>query len=297
MPGVNKGFDIAAGKAGAMKGYLIEKYSYMPKAYTVNRLLEEAHKRGISLKLVGVYDCCVRDGVYCGGERLEECDFVINRYKYGNIVDSINHLARKSYNELTGFKAYVDKYKQLQDIALSACRIPASTLGNAGLNYDQIAEKLGESFVLKGLNSSQGREIFLINSAQEYRELMRCWEADKEFLVQEYIRESRGKDIRFYSIRGEVIACMCRENENDFRANVARGAKTVAYPIDDAIRTAAEEIYRRTGQDFLGIDLLLGKDSYWFCEINVMAGMEGIERASGVNVAGRVVETILGDRV
>lgn len=279
-----------------MRGYLIEKYSYMPKTYTVNRLLEEARRHGLLLKLVGVYDCCVGDSMYWREQQLDSCDFVINRYKYGHIVDSINHLAGKSYNEITGFKIYVDKYRQLQDIRLSTCCVPLSILANVGMEYEEIKEKLGERFVLKGLDSSQGREIFLINSENEYRELMKQWNPNKEFLTQKYIQESRGRDLRFYSIRGEVIACMCRENSSDFRANVARGATVSSYPIDHAIRTAAEEIYRQTGQDFLGVDLLLGKDCYWFCEINVMAGMEGIEQASGVNVAGRVIETILGDR-
>ena len=88
---------------------------------------------------------------------------------------------------------------------------------------------------------------------------------------------------------------MTREAVQGFKANVALGAGVRPYPIDDHIRQTAKDIYAQTGLDFLGIDLLFGKDKPYFCEINVMPGIEGMERATGVNVAGAIIETILGD--
>lgn len=67
------------------------------------------------------------------------------------------------------------------------------------------------------------------------------------------------------------------------------------YEITPELRAAAEDIYRQTGLDFLGIDLLFGENKPYFCEINVMPGIEGIERATGVNIAKRIMETIKGD--
>jgi glutathione synthase/RimK-type ligase-like ATP-grasp enzyme len=88
---------------------------------------------------------------------------------------------------------------------------------------------------------------------------------------------------------------MIREAESDFRANVALGAHTRKYAVDDTIRSIAQDIYLQTGLDFLGIDLLFGKEGFYFCEINVMPGLEGIEQTTGVNVATAILETIKGD--
>ena len=88
---------------------------------------------------------------------------------------------------------------------------------------------------------------------------------------------------------------MQRTSQGDFRANVALGASVEPYPVTPGIRTIAADIYEQTGLDFLGIDLLFGREKPYFCEINVMPGLEGIEKASGINVAGKIIETIQSD--
>ena len=118
---------------------------------------------------------------------------------------------------------------------------------------------------------------------------------EKEWLFEEFITISFGKDMRFYSIRGEVVACMQRKSQGDFRANVALGASVEPYKITPQIQQIAKDIYTQTGLDFLGIDLLFGETKPYFCEINVMPGIEGIETATGVNVAKKIMETIYKD--
>lgn len=279
-----------------LKGYLIEKYNYMPNAYTVRRLIEEAAKRGMELCLIGQADTCLQDGVlYNNGKALEKRDFVINRYKYGALKQEINALCEKQYNEPEKFERYINKYYQLKDLKLTDCQIPKYVLGTVSVPFGEITKRVGAPFMVKGLESSQGREIFLIRNEEECEELRGKWNSEKECLFEQYIAGSSGRDIRFYSIRGEVIACMQRENEDDFRANVARGASVSAYPTNDAIRSIAVQIYAQTGLDFLGIDLLQDDTGLWFCEINVMGGIEGMEQATGVNVAGKMMDVVLED--
>ncbi len=279
-----------------LMGYIIEKYSCMKGAYTCHRLIEEAVKRGMSLKIIGAMDVTVSDsGLEHGGRRLEPCDFVINRYKYGHIKDEIGALSRRTYNETGIFNKYVNKYMQVKDLKSEGFLMPRYVLGTAYTGYDNLVASLGSPFVAKGLESSQGAEIFLIESPEDFQLLSTKYAPEKEYLFEEYISESYGRDIRFYSIRGQVIACMTREAVQGFKANVALGAQVKAYPIDDNIRQAAKDIYEQTGLDFLGIDLLFGKEKPYFCEINVMPGIEGMERATGVNVAGAIIDTILGD--
>ena len=139
-----------------------------------------------------------------------------------------------------------------------------------------------------------GREIFLIQKEEDLKALQQ-YEKEKEWLFEEFIETSYGRDVRVYSIRGEVVGCMQRRSEHDFRANVALGAGVTAYEPNDEIRQIAKDVYEQTGLDFTGIDLLFGKDRFYLCEINVMPGLEGIEQATGVNVAGRMMDMICGD--
>lgn len=279
-----------------MKGYLIEKYDNMANAYTCYRLTEEAAAQGIDLEIIGIHDTMVTsEGLMHHGELLGAADFVINRYKWGRLKDEINRLAERSYNPLEAYNRYVSKYHQLTDLRSEGFLLPDYVLGTALLPYDEIAQRLGEPFVAKGLESSMGEQIVLVESGRDLQALVRQYPAEKEWLFEEYIASSYGRDMRFYSIRGEVHACMLRRSQGDFRANVALGASVEACEITEDMRLIAKDIYRQTGLDFLGIDLLFGPEKPYFCEINVMPGIQGIEEATGVNVARAIIGTIRED--
>lgn len=279
-----------------LKGYIVEKYSLMTGAYSCNRLVEEAKKRGIDLRILGIADITItKEGVFCGHEKIKPCDFVIYRYKHGKIKDAIGALAKRAYNDTDAFCNYVNKFEQLRTLSSEGFLMPDYMLGTGFTSYEEVASKLGSSFVLKGLESAQGAEVYLVESDVQYKEVLGMYAPEKEYVFEQYISTSYGRDIRFYSIRGEVIACMTREAVSGFKANVALGANVKAYPIDENIKQVAKDIYAQTGLDFLGIDLLFGLDKPYFCEINVMPGMEGMEKATGVNVAGAIIDTIMGD--
>lgn len=280
----------------SLNGYIIEKYNNMSNAYTCNRLVKEASQLDIDLKIIGIHDTEVNShGVYNSGEKLETRDFVINRYKWGKLKDKINELATRSYNPLDAYDTYINKYEQVLRLRSDAFLIPKYILGTAQLSYQKLAAELGNPIVAKGLESSMGEQICLIENDSDLKQLIDLYGTEKEWLFQEYIFTSYGRDIRFYSIRGNVVACMQRKSNGDFRANVALGASVEPYEITDGIRIIAKDIYNQTGLDFLGIDLMFGTDKPYFCEINVMPGIEGIETASGENVARKIIETIKGD--
>lgn len=283
------------------RGYLIEKYDNMAGAYTCRRLREEAALRDMELVQTGVFDLSLVPGssgsdlVLHHGEVLAPADFVINRYKTGKIKDRVNSLAGRSYNALYAFNRYVNKYEQLKDYESKVFPAPDFILVNGAESFEEIISHVGCPFVAKGLESSMGQEIFLVSSSEEWLDATRRYPADKEWLCETQIKESYGRDLRLYSIRGEVLGAMVRSSSADFRANVALGASVTPYPVTEEIRRFAEEIYEKTGLDFAGIDLLFGKDTMYFCEVNVMPGIEGMETATGKNVAGAVMEMILTD--
>lgn len=279
-----------------LKGYLVEKYNVMSNAYTCNRLVSEAAALDVDLRIVGIHDTMVTpDGLLNQGKILEPVDFVIHRYKWGREKDAVNALATRSYNPLTAYNIYINKFEQVRRLHSEAFLIPKYILGTSLLPFASIVERLGLPFVGKGLESSMGEEIVCIQNREDYEKLSVIYPASKEWLFEEFISESFGRDMRFYSIRGKAVACMQRRSQGDFRANVALGASVEPFEITPAIRTIAADIYEQTRLDFLGIDLLFGREKPYFCEINVMPGLEGIEKASGVNVAEKIIETIKSD--
>lgn len=272
-----------------MKGYLIEKYTDMGNAYTTARLLEEAKKTGLTLLPVGVEDTAVVDGTLIHRrKKLEDVDFVINRYKFGVIKDCINGLAKRQYNKLEGLNRFVNKANELISLAGGSLCFPRYVLGRQGISYEEIADFVGVPFVAKGLLSSQGREVYLISGKREYEEIRGKYR-EGELLFQEFIKSSYGRDVRFFLMKGEVLACMERRAKEGFRANFALGGSVAEYEINDRIREIGKEIYEKTELDLLGVDLLFGEDDYMFCEINVTPGIEGMERACRVNLAGKII--------
>ena len=194
-----------------IRGYIIEKYNTMTNAYTCNRLVQEASALDMNLQIVGIHDTAVSPhGVINHGKILEPVDFVINRYKWGREKDAINALATRSYNPLTAYNIYINKFEQVRRLHSKAFLIPKYLLGTSRLPFSSIVEQLGLPFVGKGLESSMGEEIVCIRDKASYEELSLNYPSSKEWLFEEFISESYGRDLRFYSIRGEAVACMQR---------------------------------------------------------------------------------------
>ena len=195
----------------SIKGYIIEKYNRMTNAYTCNRLVEEAKNLEIDLKIIGIHDTMVLENeIRNQGIKLEKRDFAINRYKWGKEKDEINSLVVRSYNSLEAYNIYINKYEQVKRLRSESFIVPKYLLGTALLKFDDIVDILGNPFVAKGLESSMGEQISLIETEADLRNLCQKYGMEKEWLFEEFVTTSYGRDMRFYSIRGEVIACMQR---------------------------------------------------------------------------------------
>lgn len=278
-----------------LEGYLIEKYNNMGNAYSCRRLLEEAKKQNVNLRMVGAVDTSVMEEKCYNLQQLDKRDFIINRYKYGKIKDYLNGLAHKSYNNLSALNIYINKLEQLKNINSDYFIKPKYIAGFADLPFILLADELKVPFVAKGLESSMGKEIFLIKNIEDYQKLAVFYPTTKEWLFEEFISSSYGRDMRLYCLRGEVIASMERCSNDDFRANVALGATVKKIQAESYFQYIAHDIYTKTGLDFIGLDLLYGKELPYFCEINVTAGLEGIEKATEINIAERIIQTIKED--
>ena len=279
-----------------ISGYILEKYNNMDGAYTCHRLIEEAKYLNIDVDIIGVCDSCITEQCVINKRfQLSSRDFIINRYKWGKVKDELNHYASNSYNNLSLFNYYVNKYKQVKNIHSALFAKPKYYLSTSTFPYDFLVSQLKSPFIAKGLENSMGREILMIKNNEDYLSLRIKYPIEKEWLFEEYIETSHGRDLRLYSIRGEAIACIMRASQNDFRANVALGATVSSIHIDACLQQIARDIYEQTKLDFVGIDLLFGRDCYYFCEINVMPGLEGVEKATGINIAKEMMVMIKKD--
>lgn len=282
----------------SISGYMIEKYNNMCGAYACRRLIEEGEKIGVFIKIIGIYDTYyTKDGLMNNGELLHKRDFIINRYKYGKLKNEINKLADKTYNSIESFNIYMNKFEQVRRLESKNIVMPNYIMGLSSIPYENIKRNLRVPFVAKGLESSMGNEVMLIKNESDYHRLHMDFDKNKEWLYEEFIENSFGKDIRLYCIRGKIVAAMKRSSNGDFRANYSLGGCVENYEVNSQMKIVAKEIFEKTRLDFLGIDLLFGEENYIFCEINVMAGIKGIEAATGVNIAYNIVKVIKEDFV
>ena len=287
---------INLGLSMEINGYIVEKYNNMKGAYTCHRLVVEAQKQNIRLDIVGVHDCCITtDGIFNTGRELDKRNFIINRYKWGAIKDALNVLAQRSYNRIEDYDVFKNKYEQVRFLNSPDFKVPEYVLASALFPYSVLKERFGGPFVAKALENSMGREIFLIENEEQYSHLGIDFPIDKEWLFEEFISSSYGRDLRLFAIRGRAVACMMRKSQGDFRANVALGASVEKVEITPVLQNIARHVCSLTNLDFVGIDLLFGESGYYLCEINVMPGLEGIEAASGQNIAGMIIEMIKND--
>lgn len=271
-----------------MRGYIIEKYNNMKGSYSCYRLLEEAKKLGVSLQIIGSEDTSLKDGYfYNDGKRLEEGTFLFNRSKDKKVKDFLS-LTKHSYNQTNHFLYYNNKYHQLLAIKNTDIMTPNYLYGDTNKVYQDIIEQIGLPFVAKGLASSMGKEIYLITTKKEYASL-----PEANYLFEEYIATSYGKDLRVYVINNKVVACMKRQAREGFKANVALGANVTNYSITPEIQTIVQQISEVISLDYYGLDLLFGKTGFVFCELNVMAGLQGIEQATNVNIAKKIIQHII----
>jgi RimK family alpha-L-glutamate ligase len=155
---------------------------------------------------------------------------------------------------------------------------------------------LGYPMVLKECFGSFGAQVHLANNRLEAEDIIKNKIVDRDFIMQEFISESFGRDVRINVVKGRAVASMMRHNPKDFRSNITGGGVTVPYTptpsqIDAAIR-AADAL----GLDFAGVDVLFGKnDTPYICEVNSNPHFKTTLDCTGINIAEHILDGILED--
>ena len=157
----------------------------------------------------------------------------------------------------------------------------------------QVEGSLGYPMVIKENKGSFGEQVYLVNSYYEAVDKIKEI-GHHEFIMQEFIESSKGKDVRIHVVGDEIVTAMERVNENDFRANITNGGKMKKYTPTKEQAQMAIDVCRELNLDFAGVDIMFGKEGEpVLCEVNSNAHFKNIYDCTGVNVAESILDYIV----
>lgn len=277
-----------------------------PNLYSHRRLCEAAQARGHEFDILNTLRCTVqiashRPIVTYHGETLCGYDAVIPRIgasvtHYGLAVLRQFEMAGVwALNESVAIGRSRDKLRSMQILAKHGLGLPLTAFAHDPRQTEEIISAVGGApVVIKLLEGTQGIGVVLaetLNSAKSVIEAFRG--ANVNILVQEFIKEAGGTDIRALVIGGKVVAAMKRTGApDDFRSNLHRGGSAQLIKITPEERSTAVRAARWMGLNVCGVDMLRSNHGPVIMEVNSSPGLEGIEEATGKDIAGMIVEFI-----
>lgn len=279
-------------------------------AHEVRRFLAEGENLGITVKVYkpSQFDLLViedvRDSVLIDGEPVPLPDVVYPYFNHNDhsyfslaIARQLERLGVIVYNNAATIETVRDKLHTHQVIAEAGIPTPSTMLAKFPANIELIESKLGFPLVVKTLNGALGIGVFLVESAKAFKDLMELigeTNPNLQLIFQQFVEASKGRDLRLFTVDGEVIASMERRaREGDFKANYSNGGSVHAFTPDDEAIDLAVRTSKALNIQIGGIDLLFNKGGgYTICEANTFPGFKGLEKASGVNVAATILQAM-----
>lgn len=274
--------------------------------YSTNRLLEAIRQRGHEPVLINHTKCyMVMDDdtaeVFIGDHRIDNIDAIIPRIgasvtAYGAAV--IRQFEMQKVFTTCGSLALIrsrDKLRSLQILAKSGVGIPRTAFAKYPSDIDYLIKQVGgPPLIIKLLEGTQGLGVVLAETKTAARSVLEAFYGlDAEILVQEFIKESKGSDIRAFVVGGKVVAAMKRQSSSgDFRSNLHRGGRGEAVKLSRKEKETAIKAAKALGLQIAGVDMLRSERGPLVIEVNSSPGLEGIEKATGIDIADKIVQYI-----
>lgn len=277
-----------------------------PSLYSTQSLMRACYRRGHYARVVDHLLCDLivekdRLAVYYQGMELETFDAVIPRVGssvtlYGtNVMRQLEMMGTFSVTKADSMLKTRNKWLCYQVLASEGIPVPKSLLPNfAQLDEQLIRSNFTEPLIVKLLESTHGLGVILSESFGNASGTIEAFNRLREsVLVQEYIREARGTDIRVLVVEGKIVAVMKRQaREGEFRSNLHRGATAQVEKLTDEEKEMAVKACQLMDLDVAGVDILRSKSGPMVLEINSSPGLEGIETITGIDVSGYIVKFI-----
>ena len=274
--------------------------------YSHQRLVEAAEARGHEIDVLDTLRMYMnitshRPEVRYQGRVLSGYDAIIPRIgasitSYGMaVVRQFEMMGVWSINESVAIGRSRDKLRSLQLLARAGIGLPVTAFAHDTRMTDDVLDIVGgEPVVIKLLEGTQGVGVVLSETRRSAKSVIEAFRGAKvDILVQEFIKEAGGADIRTIVVGGKVIAAMKRQGgEGEFRSNLHRGGSATKIKITPEERSTAIRAAKVMGLNVAGVDLLRANHGPVVMEVNSSPGLEGIEDSSGVDVAGQIIEFI-----
>jgi len=274
--------------------------------YSTKRLVEAAEKRGHTVQVVDVLRCYMnitshRPTIHYRGEILSDFDAVIPRIGasvtfYGTaVVRQFEMMNVFSLNESVAITRSRDKLRSMQLLARKGIGLPVTGFAHNPDDIDDLLSTVGGApLVIKLLEGTQGIGVVLAETKSAAESVIQAFMGLKaNIMVQEFIKEAGGSDLRCFVVGGKVVATMKRQGpEGEFRSNLHRGGSATLVRLNPEERSTAVRAAKTMGLDVCGVDLLRSNHGPVVMEVNSSPGLEGIEKASGKDVSDIIISHI-----
>lgn len=274
--------------------------------YSTKRLVEEAKKRGHEVRVIKYRDCYAsieqnNPTVSYRGEDLVHFDAIIpriasNMTRYGTaIVRQLEMQGIYSVSSSIAINRSRDKLRSMQLLAKSGVGIPKTVVSRNTTDIDVLLEQLGDMpVIIKLARGTHGNGVVLAETKKAAKSVLQAFYLTNDdgtnILLQEFIKESAGTDIRAFVVGSRVVASMKRQSlDDDFRSNLHKGAEGTVIKLTDEEKKVAVKAAKAMGLNIAGVDMMRSNRGPLILEVNASPGF-GIEKITGRNVAGAIIE-------
>ncbi len=283
--------------------------SRAPRSYSTQRLRAAALDRGVDVALFDTLRFAIdlsRDdpNVTYQGRDIDDIDAILPRIGasitfYGlAVVRQFQAMDVYTPNTADGIANSRDKLRSMQILSRHEIDIPATTFVRERSDIRSAIDRVGGApVIIKTLEGTQGIGVILAPDFRVAEAVIETLQStNQNVLIQRFVRESRGRDIRAIVVGDRVVAAMRRSARGgEFRSNVHRGGTTKAIRLDAATRDVALRAAQTLGLTICGVDMLEGKDGPLVMEVNSTPGLQGIEEATGLDVAGAIIDHVVSN--
>lgn len=278
-----------------------------PNLYSNKRLMEAGEERGHNMRFVNIRQCYMNISAskpevhYRGGELLKDVDAIIPRIKPSmtyyacSVLRQLQSLGVYCLNDSISIAQSRDKLRSLQLLSNARVLMPITGFANSPVDTKEIIKMVGGApLVIKLLEGTQGKGVVLAETNKAAESVINAFKSlNANILVQEFIKEAQGKDIRCFVIDGKVVGSIQREAAaGEFRANLHLGGTASPVKITAEERKIAVKAAKTMGLKVAGVDMIRSKEGPLVLEINSSPGLEGIEEVTNKDVAGMMIECI-----
>lgn len=277
-----------------------------PKLFSTRRLVEAAEQRGHEVSVLDHLKCVLviekgNPQIFYGGKEITGIDAIIPRI--GTSVTFYGAAVVRQFEQMKVFscvesQALVrarDKLRCLQLLSKAGIGMPKTAFASIPKNIDSVIEQVGGvPVVIKLLEGTQGIGVILAETQRSAKSVIESFLAvNANILVQEFIKEAGGADIRAFVVDGKVVGAMKRQGlPGEFRSNLHRGGSAKLLDLSKEERETAIKSAKKLGLAIAGVDMLQSSRGPLVMEVNSSPGLEGIENATGVDIAGKIIEYI-----